>query len=95
MDNYLDCFDSTTKVCHLGELTLTKFVCDVPNLANLADGNLQSSKPKIIVSSKEDQTLVLGLNWDRLNDALFVSGGQHFLAKVNTTVGFQIYIQGI
>ena len=49
---------------HLGGFKLTKFVSNVPNLADRIDGSPQSTEPKVIASSKEDSSHVLGLKWD-------------------------------
>ena len=58
---------------HLGGFKPTKFVNNVPNLADRIDGPTQSTEPKVIVSSKEDSSHVLELKWDHNNDTLFVS----------------------
>ena len=54
---------------------LTKFVSNVPNLADRIDGSPQSTEPKVIVSCQEDSSHVLGLKWDHTNDTLVVSRG--------------------
>ena len=46
---------------HLGGFKLTKFVSNVPNLADRIDGSSQSTEPKVIVSCQEDSSHVLGL----------------------------------
>ena len=58
---------------HLGWFMLTKFVSNVPDLADKIDGSAQSTEPKVIVLSKEESMHVLGLKWDHNNDALVVS----------------------
>ena len=60
---------------HLGGFKLTKFVSNVPDLADQIDGSAQSTEPKVIVSSKEESMHVLGLKWDHNNDTLVVSRG--------------------
>ena len=39
---------------NLGGFKLTKFVSNVPNLADRIDGSPQSTEPKVIVSCEED-----------------------------------------
>ena len=85
MDDYLDSAESPERalkrskelvhLLHLGGFKLTKFVSNVPNLADRIDGSTQSTKPKVIASSKEDSSHVLGLKWDHNNDTLVVSRG--------------------
>ena len=60
---------------HLGGFKLTKFVSNVPNLADRIVGSSQSTEPKVIVSCQEDSSHVLGLKWDHTNDTLVVSRG--------------------
>ena len=83
MDDYLDSVESSERVLrrlkelvhllHLGGFELTKFVSNVPNLVDRIDGSPQSTEPKIIASSKDDSSNVLGLKWDHNNDSLVVS----------------------
>ena len=83
MDDYLDSVESPEKainrskelvhLLHLGGFKLTKFVSNVPNLADRIDGSPQSTEPKVIVSCQEDSSHVLGLKWDHTNDTLVVS----------------------
>ena len=64
MDDYLDSVESPEKAInrskelvhplHLGGSKLTKFVSNVPNLADRKDGSPHSTEPKVIVSSQED-----------------------------------------
>ena len=85
MDNYLDSVESPERalkrskelvhLLHLGGFKLTKFVSNVPNLAGRIDVSPQSTESKIIASSKEDSSHVLGLKWDHNNDTLVVSRG--------------------
>ena len=85
MDDYLDSVESPERalkrskelvhLLHLGGLKLTKFVSNVPNLTDRIDGSTQSTEPKVIASSKEDSSHVLGLKWDHNNDFLVVSRG--------------------
>ena len=85
MDDYLDSVESPERalkrskelvhLLHLGGFKLTKFVSNVPNLADRIDGSTQSTEPKVIASSKEDSSHVLGLKWDHNNDTLVVSRG--------------------
>ena len=85
MDDYLDSVESPEKainrskelvhLLHLGGFKLTKFVSNVPNLADRIDGSPQSTEPKVIVSCQEDSSHVLGLKWDHTNDTLVVSRG--------------------
>ena len=60
-------------VLHLVGFNLTKFVSNVPNLADRTDDSPQSTEPKVIVSCQEDSSHVLGLKWDHTNDTLVVS----------------------
>ena len=83
MDDYSDSVESPEKalkilkdlvhLLHLGGFNLTKFVSNVPNLADRIDGSTQSTEPKGIASSKEDSSHVLVLKWDHKNDTLVVS----------------------
>ena len=85
MDDYLDSVESSegalirsTELVHLlylGGFKLTKFVSNVPDLADRIDGSAQSTEPKVIVSSKEESMHVLGFKWDHNNDTLVVSRG--------------------
>ena len=85
MDDYLDSVQSPERalerskelvhLLHLGGFKLTKFVSNVPNLADQIDGSTQSTEPKVIDSSREDSSHVLGLKWDHNNDTLVVSRG--------------------
>ena len=85
MDDYLDSVESPERalirskelvhLLHLGVFKLTKFVSNVPDLADRIDGSAQSIEPKFIVSSKEEVMHVLGLQWDHKNDTLVVSRG--------------------
>ena len=85
MDDYLDSVESPERalkrskelvqLLHLGGFKLTKFVSNVPNLADRIDGSSQSTEPKVIASSKEESSHVLGLKWDHNNDTLVVSRG--------------------
>ena len=85
MDDYLDSVESPEKainrskelvhLLHLGGFKLTKFVSNVPNLADRIDGSPQTTEPKVIVSCQEDSSHVLGLKWDHTNDTLVVSRG--------------------
>ena len=85
MDDYLDSVDSPERALkrskemvhlfHLGGFKLTKFVSNVPNLADRIDVSPQSTEPKVIASSKEDSSYVLGLKWNHNNDTLVVSRG--------------------
>ena len=79
MDDYLDSVESPERalirskelvhLLHLGGFKLTKFVSNVPYLADQID------EPNVIVSSKEESMHVLGLKWDHNNDTLVVSRG--------------------
>ena len=53
----------------------SKFVSNVPNLADRIDGSPQSTEPKVIVSCQQDSSDVLGLKWEHTNDILVVSRG--------------------
>ena len=85
MDDYLDSVESPERalirskelvhLLHLGGFKLTKFVSNVPDLADRIDGSAQSTEPKVIVSSKEESMHVFGLKWDHNNDTLVVSRG--------------------
>ena len=84
-DDYLDSVESPERALikskelvhflHLVGFKLTKFVSNVPDLADRIDGSAQSTEPKVIVSSKEESMHVLGLKWDHKNDTLVVSRG--------------------
>ena len=83
MDDYLDSVESPERalkrlkelvhLLYLGRFKLTKFVSNVPNLADRNDGSPHSTEPKVIASSKEDSPHVLGWKRDRNNDTLVVS----------------------
>ena len=84
MDDYLDSVESPERALirskelvhlHLGGFKFTKFVSNVPDLADRIDGSAQSTEPKVIISSKEESMYVLGLKWDHNNDTLAVSRG--------------------
>ena len=70
MDDYLDSVESpegainiSKKMVHplpLGGFKPTKFVSNVRNLADQIDGSQQSTEPKVIASSKEESSHVLG-----------------------------------
>ena len=85
MDDYVDSVESPERalkrskelvhLLHLGGFKLTKFVSNVPNLADQIDGSTQSTEPKVIASSKEDSSHLLGLKWYHNNDTLVVSRG--------------------
>ena len=85
MDDYLDSVEYPEKaikrskelvhLLHLGGFKLTKFLSNVPDLADRIDGSPQSTEPKVIVSCQEDSSHVLGLKWDHTNDTLVVSRG--------------------
>ena len=59
MDDYLDSLESPERalirskelvhLLHLGGFKLTKFVSNVPDLADRIDGSAQSTEPKVIV----------------------------------------------
>ena len=85
MDDYLDSVETPegalfrskelVQLLHLGGFKLTKFVSNVPDLADRIDGSAQSSEQKVIVSSKEESMHVPGLKWDHNNKTLVVSRG--------------------
>ena len=85
MDDYLDSVESPERalkrlkelvlLLYLVGFKLTKFVSNVPNLADRIDGSPQSSEPKVIASSKKESSHVLGLKWDHNNDTLVVNRG--------------------
>ena len=85
MDDYLDSVESPERalkrskelvhLLHISGFKLTKFVSNVPNLADRIHGSTQSTQPKVIASSKEDSLHVLGLKWDHNNNTLVVSRG--------------------
>ena len=78
MDDYLDSVEFPEKAInrskelvnplHLGGFKLTKFVSNVPDLADRIDGSNQSIELKVIVSCQEDSSHALGLKWDHTND---------------------------
>ena len=85
MDDYLDSVESPEKaiskskewahLLHLGGLKLTKFVSNVPKLADSILGSPQSAENKVIVSCHKDSLHLLGLKWDNTNDTLVVNRG--------------------
>ena len=85
MDDYLDSVESPerainiskewVRLLHLGWFKLTKFVSNVPDLADRIDGSPQSTESKVIVSCQEDSSHVLGVKWEHTNDTLVVSRG--------------------
>ena len=87
MDDFLDSVESperalirSKELVHLlllGVFKLTKFVSNVPDLADRIDGSAQSTEPKVIVSSKEESMHVLGLKCDHNTDTLVVSRGNN------------------
>ena len=82
MDEYLDSVESPERALirpkelvhflHIGEFKLTKFVSNIPDLI---DWSAQSTKPKVIASSKEESMHVLGLKRDQNNNTLVVGKG--------------------
>ena len=82
MDDYLDSLESPENalkrskelvhLLHLGGFKLTKFVSNVPNLADRIEGSPQSTEPKVIAPYKEDSLHVLGLKWHHNTDTLVV-----------------------
>ena len=101
MDDYLDSVDSPQRalkrskelvhLLHLSGFKLTKFVSNVPNLADRIDGSPQSTKPNITASSKEDSSHMLGLKWDHNNATLVVSRTTSSTVTkcFNTTLGIE------
>ena len=95
IDDYSDSVESPERalkrskelvhLLHLGGFKLTKFVSNVPNLADRIDGSPQSTEPKVLASSKEESSHVLGLIWDRNNDTLVVSRGTSSAATKSLT----------
>ena len=85
MDDYLGSVESPERplnrskelahLIHLGGFKLTKFVRNAPNRSDRIDGSPQSTEPKIVASSKEESSHVIGLKWDHNNDTLVVSRG--------------------
>ena len=83
MDDYLDSVEFPERarirskelvhLFHLGGFKLTKFVCNVPDLADQIDGSAKSPEPKVIVSSNQESMHVLGLKLDHNNDTLVLS----------------------
>ena len=63
------------QLLHLEGFKLTKFVSNVPDLADGIDGSAQSTELKVIVSSKEESMHVLGLKWNHKNDTRVVCRG--------------------
>ena len=106
MDDYLDSVESPERaltrskelvhLLHLGVFKLTKFVSNVPDLADRIDGSAQFTEPKVIVSSKEESMHVLGLKWDHNNDTLVVSRGTNStITKFNTALGLKSSVEGL
>ena len=61
---------------HLGGFKLTKFVSNVPNLADQIDESPQSFQTKVTTSSKEEPSHVLRLKCDHNSDTIVVSRGK-------------------
>ena len=80
LDDYLDSVESHERalnrskelmhVLRLSGFKLTKFVSNVPSLADQIDGSQMSTEPKVIASAKEESSQVLRLKWDHNNDTL-------------------------
>ena len=70
---------------YLGGFKLTKFVSNVPDLVDGIDKSVQSTEPKVIVSSKEEPMHVLGLKWDYKHDTLIMSMGTNSTIKKRLT----------
>ena len=95
MDDYLDSVESSERalkrskelvhLLHLGWFKFTKFVSNAPNLADQIDGSPQSTEPKVIASSKQRSSHVLGLRWDHNNDTQVVSWGTSSTATKSLT----------
>ena len=95
MDDYLDSVESPERalirskelvhLLHLGGFKLTKFVSNVPDLADRIDGSAQSTEPQVIVSSKEESMHVLGLKWDHNNATRVVSRGTNSTIRKSLT----------
>ena len=74
LDDYLDSVGSPetalkrskelVHLLHFGGFKLTKFVSNVPNLADRIYGSPQPTEPKVSASSKEESSHVFGLKWD-------------------------------
>ena len=85
MDDYMASVESPERALNrlkelvhhinLGGFKRTKFVSNAPNLADQIDGSAQSTESKVIASSKEESSHVLGLKWDHNNDTLVVRRG--------------------
>ena len=85
MDDYVDSVESPEEainrsnelvnLLHLDGFMFTKFVSNVPNLADRIPCSPQCTEPKVIVSCQEDSLHVLGLQWDHTNETLVVSRG--------------------
>ena len=85
MDDYLDSVESPEKainrskelvlLLHLGGFKLTKFVSNVPDLADRIECSPQSTEPKVIFSCQEGSSHVHGLKWDHTNDTLVETRG--------------------
>ena len=83
MDDYVDSVESHERalirskelvdLLHLGGFKLTKYLSNVPDLADRIDGSAQPNEPKVIVSSEEESMQLLGLKWDHNTDTLVVS----------------------
>ena len=70
---------------HLGGFKLNQFVSNVPHLADQIDGSRQSTEPKVIVSSEEEPSHVLGLKWDHNKETLIVNlGASNTVTKPST-----------
>ena len=95
MDDYHDSVESFGKAINrskelghlfnLGGFKPTKFVSNVPDLADRIDGCPQSTEPRVIASCQQGPSHELGLKWDHTNDTLVVSRG--LVLKVFDPIG--------
>ena len=106
MDDFLDSLESPERaiirskevqhLLYLGGFKFTKFVSNVPDLADQFDGSAQSSEPKVTISSKEESMHVFGPNWDHNNDTGCEKGYQkHHHEKFNTALGLKSCVKGL
>ena len=76
-----------------GGFKLTKFLSNAPNLVDQIDGSPLSTEPKVIASSKEESSQVLGLKGDHNNDTLVVCRGTSSAVTKSLTHRFVLSLE--
>ena len=95
MDDYLDSVESPAKAINrpqelvhlliLDRFKFTKFVSNMPNLADRIEVILNLPTPMVFASCQDDSSHVFGLKWDHTNDTLVVSRGTNCAINKSTT----------